>query len=300
MDRGGELSTSQILKLIDEMAEAGTKKLQLTGGEPFLRKDIGEIVHHAKRKGLFTGISASGIFIPERVSEIKDVDIVFISLDGEREVHDAIRGKGSYDKVMEAIEALRENNIKFWITTVINRKNMNSIDYVLDIAKSMKSYANFVILYYVDDYDKDHLTPQPVIKELALNNEENREIIQYLIRKKRSGEPIGSSYGYLEYLLKWKDLNNIYRNDIINGVKCWAGKLYCHIGPEGMLYPCGTAYWRVNTYDSTKLGFRKAFELSNKTPCNSCILACELEHNLVFSLNIKTILGWLKTLWLQN
>ena len=43
-----ELSTRRILKLIDEMAEAGCRKLHLTGGEPLIREDLGEIIHHVR------------------------------------------------------------------------------------------------------------------------------------------------------------------------------------------------------------------------------------------------------------
>lgn len=291
-----EMSTGQILKLIDEMAEAGTKKLQLTGGEPLLRKDIGNIIHHAKKRGIFTGVSASGIFIPECIDNIKDLDIIFISLDGERNVHNYLRGKGSYDKAIRAIEILKKNNINVWTTTVINKKNMKSIDYILDVARRMSFIANFVLYYYVYDYSDNHLSPRDTIKDLVLSNDENIKIIESLIRKKKSGEPIGSSYSYFEYLLSWKEFSVIHRKEIVNGVKCWAGKLFCHIDPSGMLYPCGTAHWRVKGYSVTELGLRKAFELSRNTPCKSCILACHLENNLLFSLNINTSINWLKAL----
>ncbi len=291
-----EMSTGQILKLIDEMAEAGTRKLQLTGGEPLLREDIGDIIHHAKKRGIFTGISASGIFIPECIDKIKDVDIIFISLDGERDVHDSIRGKGSCDKAIRAIEALKENNIDVWTTSVISKRNSKSIDYILGVAKRMRFIANFVLYYYINDNSNNHLSPRDTIKDLVLSNDENTRIIESLIRKKRAGEPIGSSYSYFEYLLNWKDFSVIHRKEIVNGVKCWAGKLFCHIDPCGMLYPCGTAHWRVKGHSVTELGLRKAFELSKNTPCESCILACHLENNLLFSLNIKATINWLKTL----
>ena len=292
-----EMTTAQILKLIDELAEAGTKRLQITGGEPMVRRDIGEVIDHAKKKKrIFTGISSSGIFIAERIKEIKNVNIIFLSLDGERDVHDSIRGKGSYDQVMRAIESMKDHNIRFWTTTVINRKNIDSVDDILGMAKSLGFTANFVLYYYVNDYDKDHLSPESVINDLALSDDENREIIQSLIRKKKEGEPVGSSYNYFNYLLKWKDFGTVFSNEEINGVKCWAGHLYCHVDPKGTVYPCGVSYWRVKGYSAVELGFKKAFELSRTIPCKSCIFACHLEHNLLFSLDTQTILDWSKNL----
>lgn len=291
-----ELTTEQTLTLIDEMAEAGTKKLQITGGEPFLRQDLGAIVSHAKQRGIFVGISASGPYIAKRVDEVKDVDIIFISLDGPEEVHDSIRGKGSYSRATEAIDALQEAGIKVWTTMVVNKRNRDSIDYVIEHAKDKNLAANFVLFYYVPDSEEDHLSPNNMIKDLALSNEENIEVVKYLIERKRAKDPIGSSFSYFDYLLKWGDLGVMHKDETISKVKCWAGKLFCHIDPTGMLYPCGTSHWRVPGHSVVEHGFKEAFELSEKIPCTSCIMACHLEHNLLFSLNMSSAFNWLKTL----
>ncbi len=78
-----ELKTSQILHLIDEMGPLLTRRLHFTGGEPLIRNDIGEVINHAKARGLFVGVSASGLLIPKKVGELKNVDIIFLSLDGD-------------------------------------------------------------------------------------------------------------------------------------------------------------------------------------------------------------------------
>jgi len=48
-------TTEDLIRVLNEMREAGTRRVQFTGGEPMLRKDLGIILAHAKSLGMFVG-----------------------------------------------------------------------------------------------------------------------------------------------------------------------------------------------------------------------------------------------------
>ncbi len=72
-------TTEQLLKLIDEIAAAGAVRLGLWGGEPLLRDDIGELVDHAKSRGLYVTMDTNGLLWPERAAELRALDHVIFA-----------------------------------------------------------------------------------------------------------------------------------------------------------------------------------------------------------------------------
>ena len=261
-----------------------------------VRNDIGEIINYAKSRGLFVGVSTSGLLIPKKMDQLKNVDIVFLSFDGNEKSHDALRGEGTYQMVMEAMDKLKSNNIKFFTTTVITKENKGSIDHILKMAREKGFWSNYVFLYHEEDAVNNSPSSEKLDK-LLLTDKEVREIAAYLLHKKGCGEPVGSSAEYLNFLINWEDFSKTHSPQKAKNVKCWAGRLSCHINAKGQLYGCGVAMGMVKGQDVTKLGLHEAFIRSNRVPnCNSCIQACWLESNIMFSLNIGAIWNWRRAL----
>ena len=130
-----EISTQEAFRIIDELSRLGCLRISLTGGEPLMREDIGAIVDRIHKKGIETKINSNGALVRERIDELKNLDILCLSLEGEKDVHDAIRGAGSYDKVIEAAQCARERGIKISFATVLTKRNLDSIDFILAKAK---------------------------------------------------------------------------------------------------------------------------------------------------------------------
>jgi len=104
-----ELTTEEYLDLFEQMKDIGVRLVTLTGGEPFIRKDLFEIVEAAKSQDLICNIFTNGTLIDNSAAERifrYGIDKIIISVDGIGPVHDSIRGvSGSFD---EAIGALRD------------------------------------------------------------------------------------------------------------------------------------------------------------------------------------------------
>ena len=106
-----DMTTAQIKKFYREAAEQGFVGMLLGGGEPLLRKDIGDIFHFAKYKcGWKIGTATNGWFLEDRIREYGDcIDTMIVSIDNADPArHDEIRGvPGLFDRVVRGIEKVR-------------------------------------------------------------------------------------------------------------------------------------------------------------------------------------------------
>lgn len=110
-----ELSADEWKSTLDELrAWLGPFFLVISGGEPFQRRDMFDILAHCRDIGIKTKMSSNGMFLTKRTCErILEVGPDFLSLSvdtHEREVHDRLRGVPLYDKCVDAIEYLRSND----------------------------------------------------------------------------------------------------------------------------------------------------------------------------------------------
>ena len=75
--------------------------------------------------------------------------------------------------------------------------------------------------------------------------------------------------------------------------RCLASRASCELMPDGMLYSCGWSMIRRPGVSVRDHGFAGAFARLEPMPdCRSCASSCELESNLIFSLNARTVLNW--------
>ena len=287
-----ELTTQEVFSLCDQLAESGTQRLGLWGGEPLIREDIGEIIDYAKKKGFYITLDSNGYLIPQKIDQLKNLDLLIISLDGSEEVHDKNREVGSYKKAIRALE-IATKKLSVWTITVLTKNNLDSIDYILDLAKKMKFYTTFQILHhneYIAAPDVGTMLPSP---------REYRKAIEKLIKAKKTGAPIVSSFRYLEHLLKWQDYSKTYRAEKKKSdIPCWAGKVFCNIDTDGKVYPCTVFIEKIKSLNFLEVGLKKAFDnTASSVKCSSCTASCLIEYNLMFSLYPDVIYNWMKYIY---
>lgn len=106
-----EMTKEQIFSVIDQMAPMGRPSLYISGGEPFIRGDTLDVIEYATSKGIAVITNDNGTLLNddqlERLAKIKTLTINF-SIDGPQDVHDRIRGKGTFRKTTETIRKLIE------------------------------------------------------------------------------------------------------------------------------------------------------------------------------------------------
>lgn len=128
-----ELTTDEGRRLIDEVAELGTRILVLTGGDPFMRPDVFELVAHARNDGLEVGLSPTATARASRANLQRAItagaSTIHLSLDGAAaESHDAFRGvRGSFERTLHSIRVARELGARVQVATTACRRNVTEL-----------------------------------------------------------------------------------------------------------------------------------------------------------------------------
>src|SRR5260221_6411728 len=134
--REGELTTAECLALVRQMAALGVMEVTLIGGEAYLREDWTEIIREIRRSGMSATMTTGGRGItPEKARAAKEAGLesVSISIDGNEETHDRLRGvTGSYRSAFQAMDYLREAGIRVATNTQINRLTLPELPELLE------------------------------------------------------------------------------------------------------------------------------------------------------------------------
>jgi mycofactocin radical SAM maturase len=220
-----ELTTAECMALIDEFEQMQIFYVNIGGGEPTVRRDFWELLDYATANHVGVKFSTNGSRITREIaqrlagSEYVDVQI---SLDGATaEVNDRVRGSGSYDTAMRAIENLAAAGMgNFKISVVATRANVPQLD-------AFKALAD----RYGAQLRLTRLRPSgrgaDVWHELRPTQAQQREIYGWLVAH---GEDVltGDSFFHLGAL-----------GSALPGLNlCGAGRVVCLIDPVGDVYAC--------------------------------------------------------------
>jgi MoaA/NifB/PqqE/SkfB family radical SAM enzyme len=268
LDLRKEMTTQEWCAAIDELHTGGMQRVSLMGGEPLLRDDAGEIIRHLKGLGLHTSMNTNGWFIEERLEELRSLDLVCLTLDGPPEVHDGQRRKGSYERVLKAIEALRGVGVPVVTMTVVTTRGAETVEHVLDVAKRFDISAFFQI-----EHDAGMDVQLPV--GARFTSAGIVHLAEHLLKLKDAGQPVGNSRSALaahmdrgRYLSTCDD--------------CQAGSYFGYVLSDGTVAPCIFTQRQVEQGNGRKYGFLKAFhEAAAPTgPGCSCVPSYEVNRML--------------------
>src|ERR1700733_2533838 len=128
-----ELSTAECKRVIDELERMQVFYVNIGGGEPTVRSDFWELVDYATAHHVGVKFSTNGLKISPAVAARlagSDYIDVQISLDGATaEVNDAVRGAGSYEMALRAMQHLADAGFAgFKISVVMTRHNVGQLD----------------------------------------------------------------------------------------------------------------------------------------------------------------------------
>ncbi len=147
-----EYSKEEIFSIIDNLSNLNISQMFFTGGEPFLRRDIVDILKYADSKGIDILISTNGTILKEEtIEEIKHIKFrqFQVSIDGIGEVHDRNRGKGFFEKADHTIDLLKKHNISnITIGTCITKDNIEQLPEILEyvIRRKVDKFALMLLL----------------------------------------------------------------------------------------------------------------------------------------------------------
>lgn len=136
------LGLANVKQLVDEAVELGFSDVFFTGGEPFILKDIYDMLAYASAQVKTTVLTNAMILRGSRLDKLcaiaNDNLIVQVSLDGGRpEHHDAYRGKGSWAKTVDGIKLLQERGFRVRLSTTETPANSAYLEEVCEFHRRL-------------------------------------------------------------------------------------------------------------------------------------------------------------------
>jgi len=241
-----EIPVWQKLEIVDKLVEGDVKGLSLLGGEPLVMKeDFFSVIDHAVSRGLKISLVTNGLLLNGRVMERgvdSGIDRIVVSLDGaSKETHEFVRGKNTFEKVVNNIGNLtkhiekRDIPLHIKVNTVLNRLNYPEIDKLIDLCIQLRVNEWTLLSLGGIGFAEDNLN------SLAITPEEEIDAAKRIAQRYSSGKGVdGLTISPLfVYPLICDYIEEKY------GLKMPKSRICCNasislgfIGPDGNLYPC--------------------------------------------------------------
>ncbi len=227
-----ELTLDEKNMLIRQMKELGTSRISIAGGEPFFCKDFFPFIEECRKSNIEVSVSTNGLCLNEEiVKKLNSLELktITVSVDGGcEESNDAVRGKGSFKKVINGLNVLKNFcSLNYCIKMTIMRTNMGDIEKIIKLG--IKSGCKSVKFNCVREDGRAHENKELVV----LSREEYINVLKEIesLKKKYKGE------------IKIKAPLNIYCPDEYMyieelGFGCFAGKESICIDALGNVRAC--------------------------------------------------------------
>lgn len=259
--------------------------INFTGGEPFLKSELLDLLRIVKEKNVFSfGILSNGFLLPENeltTLQLLRPKFIQLSLEGNEQINDSIRGTGSFGEIVRAIKTYRKYKIPVLISFTANSKNYESFTEVVKIARKYNVYKVWT----------DRYLPKGLKDELAMSTDQVRDFFEIILSEQKKKIPnllsktIISSSRALQFL--------------VNGGQpygCSAGKTLLTILPNGDILPCRRMPIKVgNLYSDDLMDIYQNSNTLNNLRCLD-----HLDNNCKKCYYFNTCSGGLKCLSFAN
>lgn len=219
------LPTAFWTDVLDQAAELGVFSVLFSGGEIFLRKDLLEIVAHARSRGLFVHLKTHGGWITAEIAaRLKELNVSTVALSyygTDPAVHDAItRHKGSHAKTRNALKLLAEAGIITVAAIVVIDANRHLWRETVAEVEALGAFAG------INGVMMAAHSGDPFPRDLNIDLAALTELETFTASRDVRVDSAGSS-GVATAATDWDEQRN-----------CGAGHSMLYIGPEGDVTPC--------------------------------------------------------------
>lgn len=266
-----EMTTDEIKAIIDQLTEIKVLGLILTGGEPFLREDILEILRYADETGIqdISVITNGSLLTSEMVEQLNKIDHfkgLQISLDGASpKTNDNIRGRQSFDTVVQALKICSHAKFKKSIETVAMKPNLHELPYIIELAINLGADMYGAFRFFPIGRGSKHR------QALEVTPEEYKQFFEnfYNLKLKHKNKILMLSEDPLVTLIEGP----------MEPRNCGAAWYHCAISAEGHVRPCTALPISVGNIKEVPLKviwreaelFKKLRDLRNlKGKCGRC------------------------------
>jgi MoaA/NifB/PqqE/SkfB family radical SAM enzyme len=289
-----EISAGDLSRHVDAIRRLHVQRVMLTGGEPLLHRNLWALCTQLQALGIRITLVTTGLLIDRHAADIAAaIDTVVVSLDGPRDVHDAIRRvKDGFDRVGAGVTMLREHHPRPRLIArcVVQRANAPALAETIDAARRMGFDELSFLAADVSSTAFNRPDPWPPARasEIAVPEAE-LDALSKEIDRACAAHPrlVGNGFvaggrASLERIVQY------YRALAGPGefpiVRCNAPWVSAVLEAGGVLRPCffQPAYARVDgNLDATLNGdeavaFRRSLDVAANATCRRCVCSLSL------------------------
>lgn len=254
-----ELSINELQGFVDDLKKLKVKSILLTGGEPFIKKDIEKLVARIKENNFYCCILSNGYFISEyHAKKLVDakVDLISFSMDGPQALHNSIRGvEDSFEKICKSIKLIQAEKKRahaalprIILNCTISALNQEHISEIIDIAHELGvELVDYMYLFYTDS-DKitatknvmavGSLKPESQILPDNIKKIDSRKLIQEVNRAKQKAKKYHIYLGFNPPLEDNEIEKRFFDDSFSFSSKCFYPWFETRLDPYGNVYPC--------------------------------------------------------------
>jgi len=266
-----ELSTEDWKRVLSQARKMGAVQLGFSGGEPLTRKDLVELVKHARDLGYYSNLITSGYgMTEEKIIQLKEagLDHIQVSIQAStQELNDHIAGTASFEHKKAVAHLVKKHGYPMVLCVVIHRENIHQMPQILAMAEELG--ADYLELANTQYYGWAHAN-----RDLLLPTKEQFEQAEQIAQAFK--EKVA---GKMKIYYVVPDFYEDRPKACMNG---W-GTTFLTIAPDGVALPCHSARDlpglncpNVNDYSIEEIWHEsKAFNFFRgqewmKEPCRSC------------------------------
>ena len=142
-----ELTTHEVTRVLDDLAEMGTLYVIFSGGEVLVREDFFEIAAHAKRRGFAFRVFTNAIGLDEarsqRLAAVEPLSVELSIYSADPQVHDGItRVPGSFDRLIENATRLKTLGVRIYLKSVVMKPNLAGLEQLHRLGKELGVFVH--------------------------------------------------------------------------------------------------------------------------------------------------------------
>lgn len=280
-----DMSLEEIKRTIDDLVRLGMRWVCLMGGEPLVRKDIGPVIEHVRSKRIICEMISNGYFVPDYITDLRKLDSLVISIDGDEQSNDLNRGQGCYEHALNGLDTALAHGIRCRIHAILTKHNKDSIEHVAALARERSIPVTFSMTSGGPTSSVERGTSAPVAggpRSLPIFNDPSAYLSDTEIKScwkrirelKLAGYPVQDSAKFLGAMVDFPvRYGEVIRRDDPR-IKtlpwlCKMGRLSCNVDADGSIYPCAALFKKVGL-NSREVGTAAAWRHLAAVDCVQC------------------------------
>lgn len=239
--------------------------ITFSGGEPFLRNDIVEVVTEIYKVShpRIINIPTNGLLVKTIVDKTEAIAkacpraqiIINVSIDGIEEQHDNIRNvPGNYKKAIstfQGLKALKLPNLNVGIHTVISRFNVENFTSIANQLMRLNPDS------YITEIAEERVELDTIGAPITPSLVSYKSAVDFLIHRIKNGSYKGMNKVTMAFRIEYYNLVKKIMRDQTQVIPCYSGVASCQISPDGDIWSCCIKASSLGNLRDTKYNFRK-------------------------------------------